>query len=449
MKLAEDNRTCVSNERVLLFSRPNEIRGVDLDNPYYHIIPPISLPQVLQAVQLDFFAEKRRIYWVDAQVNEVKRVGLVGAPIETVIDTAIENPHGIAVDWMSQNIFYSSQGIFYNHIAVCTLQGEYVTRIIHEDVYQVKSLAVAPARGKLFWSDVGGPQQHVIYMANMDGTDRVPLVTHREYPDLDMAKSLSYDVIDDRLYWVNAESHTIQFYDFISKTVASVSSPSLKLPTALAVYKNHLYYSDQEDTSIHIIDKTTGDRDTVLRTGIDNVLALKIYDPEPQSGTTLCSVNRGNCSHLCLPISPTQRVCKCAAGFQVDPEDHTRCVSADSFLLYSLNWEIKGVALGEKANQTNRTEVLGPISRVLMATSIDFLARDYYIYWVDSDHGSINRIHRDGTNREVVADGLDSIEGLAIDWIAGNMYWTNPKFDVIEVARINGSYQVRVLDVIS
>ena len=44
MKLAEN----------VLFSRSNEIRRVDLDNPYYHIIPPISLPQVLQTVQLDF-----------------------------------------------------------------------------------------------------------------------------------------------------------------------------------------------------------------------------------------------------------------------------------------------------------------------------------------------------------------------------------------------------------
>ena len=46
MKLADDGRSCVRNERVLLFSRTNEIRGVDLDNPYYHIIPPISMPQV-------------------------------------------------------------------------------------------------------------------------------------------------------------------------------------------------------------------------------------------------------------------------------------------------------------------------------------------------------------------------------------------------------------------
>ena len=193
MKLAEDGRNCIRNERVLLFSRTNEIRGVDLDNPYYHIIPPISLPQVLQAVQLDFYAQERRIYWIDAQVNEVKRVGLVGSPIETVIDTAIENPNGIAIDWMSHNVFFSSHGALHNHIAVCTLLGEYVTRIIHDNIFKVQSLAVDPVRGKLFWSDVGNPQQHAIFMANMDGTQRVALVTQADNPQLDLPRSLSLD----------------------------------------------------------------------------------------------------------------------------------------------------------------------------------------------------------------------------------------------------------------
>lgn len=192
MKLADNGRSCVRNERVLLFSRPNEIRGVDLDNPYYHIIPPISLPQVLQATQLDFFSQERRIFWVDAQVNEVKRVGLVGSPIETVIDTGIESPNGLAVDWMSGNVFFSSHGAAHNHISVCNLQGEYVVRIVLEDVFQVKSMAVDPVNGKLFWSEIG-QQQHAIYMANMDGSQRMVLVSQIDYPDLNSPRSLSFD----------------------------------------------------------------------------------------------------------------------------------------------------------------------------------------------------------------------------------------------------------------
>lgn len=83
-------RLCVHiavNERVLLFSRANEIRGVDLGMPYYHTIPTISLPQVLSPSQLDFVAANRKIYWTDIQVNEVKRTGLTGGITESIIDT--------------------------------------------------------------------------------------------------------------------------------------------------------------------------------------------------------------------------------------------------------------------------------------------------------------------------------------------------------------------------
>jgi hypothetical protein len=42
----------------------------------------------------------------------------------------------------------------------------------------------------------------------------------------------------------------------------------------------------------------------------------------------------------------------------------------EEFLFYSINWEIKGLPLGD----SNETQVLGPISRVSMASSIDFHA---------------------------------------------------------------------------
>lgn len=75
------------NERVLLFSRANEIRGVDLAQPYYHTIPTISLPQVLAPTQLDYVAATKSLYWTDSQVNEVKRAGLTGGTTHSIIDT--------------------------------------------------------------------------------------------------------------------------------------------------------------------------------------------------------------------------------------------------------------------------------------------------------------------------------------------------------------------------
>lgn len=61
-------------------------------------------------------------------------------------------------------------------------------------------------------------------------------------------------------------------------------------------------------------------------TVLGNVMSLKIYDPSIQTGENACSVNRGNCSHLCLPVSETARVCRCAIGYRPDLSDPTKCV---------------------------------------------------------------------------------------------------------------------------
>ena len=37
--------------------------------------------------------------------------------------------------------------------------------------------------------------------------------------------------------------------------------------------------------------------------------------------------------------------------------------------------------------------------------------------------------------------GLPSPDGIAIDWIADNMYWTDADKDKIEVARLDGLYR--------
>ena len=39
----------------------------------------------------------------------------------------------------------------------------------------------------------------------------------------------------------------------------------------------------------------------------------------------------------------------------------------------------------------------------------------------------------------VVRTGLDHPDGIAVDWVARNLYWTDTGMDRIEVSRLNGS----------
>lgn len=107
-RLSSDEKTCVNNERVLLIARMNEIRGVDIDKPYYHTIPTVSTPQVLKPAQLEFYAQNKTIYWVDAQSNELKRSNLTQGPVETLMDTGLTQVTGLALDWSSRLLFVAT-----------------------------------------------------------------------------------------------------------------------------------------------------------------------------------------------------------------------------------------------------------------------------------------------------------------------------------------------------
>ncbi|MHC4259238.1 MAG: S8 family serine peptidase [Planctomycetota bacterium] len=56
------------------------------------------------------------------------------------------------------------------------------------------------------------------------------------------------------------------------------------------------------------------------------------------------------------------------------------------------------------------------------------------IYWSNSGYGKIERANTDGSEREVLIEGLDYPYGIAIDARAGKMYWTDPNTDRIQRA---------------
>uniref|UniRef100_A0A3P9Q9D5 EGF-like domain-containing protein n=1 Tax=Poecilia reticulata TaxID=8081 RepID=A0A3P9Q9D5_POERE len=66
------------------------------------------------------------------------------------------------------------------------------------------------------------------------------------------------------------------------------------------------------------------------------------------------------------------------------------------------------------------------------------------IYWTDvTTQGSmIRRMQMNGTNMEVLhRTSLSNPDGLAVDWVGGNLYWCDKGRDTIEVSKLNGAYR--------
>lgn len=428
------------NEKVLLFSRPNEIRGVDLNKPTHDIIPRISVPKVQHAAQLDFEAKSKKIYWADSVMNEVKRASLTGAPIETIIDTALQAPRGFAVDWLSKNLFVTSNGGKSKVINVATLNGEFLNPVITENILDPLSLAVDPYGGRIFWSDIGG-SFHTVHMASMIGSNVTLLSSQKHNEYLDHPRSLTFDASSQRLYWVNVGSDSIQYYDLTrEKTVNLLKSENITKPEALTVYMDYVYYTDASVSNIFKMDKSTGNKRELVRSGLGNFLSLKIYDESVQDGSSACSHDSPPCAHLCLPKNRVERECRCAVGYEVDKKDPTTCVGIDGVLIYSNSLGLSGFSVYTPFTESGTNlELLTPISEIGMAIRLDFHARQDLLVWADGDQGTITSIHRDGTSRHVIVEGAEAVQGIAVDWVANNLYWTNPQSDVIEMCRLNGS----------
>lgn len=47
---------------------------------------------------------------------------------------------------------------------------------------------------------------------------------------------------------------------------------------------------------------------------------------------------------------------------------------------------------------------------------------------------------------QLIGSGLDLVEGLAYDWITGNIYWVDSRLNALEVARRDGSQRIILLN---
>jgi len=45
----------------------------------------------------------------------------------------------------------------------------------------------------------------------------------------------------------------------------------------------------------------------------------------------------------------------------------------------------------------------------------------------------------------IVSSGLATTEGIAVDWIAENIYWVESSLDQIEVAKVDGSKRTTLI----
>ena len=86
-------------------------------------------------------------------------------------------------------------------------------------------------------------------------------------------------------------------------------------------------------------------------------------------------------------------------------------------------------------NSRNESVIIGHLNDAINA--VHFLFAEGIIFWADVNLKKIKRIRvSTGEVEDVISVGLKKPEGLAVDWIARKLYWTDCRDAELETNRI-------------
>uniref|UniRef100_A0A8C2IBE8 Low density lipoprotein receptor-related protein 2a n=1 Tax=Cyprinus carpio TaxID=7962 RepID=A0A8C2IBE8_CYPCA len=452
--LAADQFTCARVEDpFLVVVRDSVIYGIPLNPNDKSDDAMVPVAGLLNGYDVDFDDAEQMIYWVE-HPGEIHRVKSDGTNRTEFAPAAIQgSPVGLALDWMSQNLYYSNPAS--QSIEVLRLKGEiqYRKTLITNSGSPTGAgapvgIAVDPARGKMYWTDQGTESgiPAKVASADMDGSNAAILFTH----NLEHVEFITIDIRENKLYWAVTGTGVIERGDPDGSNRITMLS-GLSHPWGVAVYDSYLYFTDRDFEVIERVDKATGLNRVVMRDNVAGLRVLKVHYRDSSAGSSNgCSNNVGTCEQLCLPRPGGLFSCACATGFRLSADNRT-CSPYQSYMVISMLTAIKGFSLEGADHSESMVPVAG---RGRNALHVDVHMPSGFIYWCDfsstvASQNGIRRIKPDGSGfQSIVTSGIgrNGIRGIAVDWAAGNLYFTNAFLTetYIEVLRLNTTFR-RVL----
>ena len=91
------------------------------------------------------------------------------------------------------------------------------------------------------------------------------------------------------------------------------------------------------------------------------------------------------------------------------------------------------------------------IEKLKSSVSVDYDFQSKMLYWSDVTLKALYRatIFPNGSTgrpEAIMKDSIDTPDGIAVDWIYGNIYWTDTGNDRVEVSRQDGSFRKTIID---
>uniref|UniRef100_A0A7N8WVP5 Low density lipoprotein receptor-related protein 8, apolipoprotein e receptor n=1 Tax=Mastacembelus armatus TaxID=205130 RepID=A0A7N8WVP5_9TELE len=145
--------------------------------------------------------------------------------------------------------------------------------------------------------------------------------------------------------------------------------------------------------------------------------------------------NPDACSQICINYKGYYK-CECYEGYEMDPASKTcKAVGKSPYLMFTNRHEIRRIDL-------LRREYTQVVPTLKNAVALDVDVATNKMFWCDLFHRKIYSAYinkaSDSSQQVTLIDSLHSPEGLAVDWVHKNIYWTDSGNKSISVATGDG-----------
>lgn len=203
-----------------------------------------------------------------------------------------------------------------------------------------------------------------------------------------------------------------------------------------------IYWTDWKSLALYSANKSDTTKSSIITGNLQGLMDVKVIDSFAHLQDNTCKNSNGGCSHLCLR-NPGSYSCQCPTGVKMKPDGQNCEELPSNFLLIALRSGIGRISL----DTPEMFDVVLPIEGVYGAVVVDFHYKKNLLFYADVNADAVKRVNMKNFNdvKTIVSKGLSTPNGIAVDWIADNIYWSDSEYKIIEVSRLDGSSRKTIL----